>query len=221
MLTEELINLIGVHIVAIDGFSVVVAGQILHLLIFDSAGLAESACPLPMRELTALGPTNPSVAVVWAFESMAVGAVGPLFAVAIYPEGPANRRTWRHFHVSIPAVGLGAVIFGKVQARWGSLRGQIMRQVAGLAHDAIALLKKVLADSNLVWIVHVSTSRAEQAGTYPSVSTRSQTYRIPVSMDVVSGLLRKKKLPVMENILHGASTFLTAPDSLDCVGVSD
>jgi hypothetical protein len=118
-----------------------------------------------MRELTPLGFTNPSVAEVWAFESVPIGAVGALFTVAVESKGPAYWRTWRHFHVSIPAVRFVAAVLGKVQASGSSLGDQIMGKVASIAVDAFALLKEVLAGCNLLWVVRISASWAVEAGT--------------------------------------------------------
>jgi len=164
---EELVNLIRVDIVDRP----IVAGDIIHLhVVIPSAirgvvGLSEGACPFPMRKLTPLGSTDPSVAEVWALKCVSVGAFGTLLAVTVQPKGSAHGSTWRHFHVSIPAVRVGAAVPCKVQARKDALGGQVMGKIAGITVAALPLLEEFLANSHLVGIVDISAMRALQART--------------------------------------------------------
>src|SRR4051794_18538150 len=81
-LVNELVNRVRVNIVAVDTLPIIVAGDILH---FDVRFLspAESACPLPVRKLTALGVTDARVAEVGTFEYVPVMAVGPIVTVPV------------------------------------------------------------------------------------------------------------------------------------------
>lgn len=112
-----------------------------------------------MRQFTALGITHASVAEVGTFENMAVGAACTLLAVAIEAKFSADRGSWRHLCVSEFAVRFGATVLNKVQARGGAFRGEFVRKIARVTVDAFFLLKKVLANSNLGWVVDISAPR--------------------------------------------------------------
>ena len=150
ILADELFDLVRVDVVAVDGLAVLVTGDILHdavTVIMAIAGasvagvhLAQDACPLPMKELTALGFTDARVAEVRALERMALGALGALFAEAVEAKRPAYESTWRHFGVSIPAVRVGAVILHEMQTSRRPLRRQVVGEIAGVAVCAFAFL---------------------------------------------------------------------------------
>jgi len=64
---------------------------------------------------------------------MAIRAAGTLFAVAKLAERPTYWRSWRHFHVSILAVRLHAVVLEEMQASRRSFWAEIMGKIASRA----------------------------------------------------------------------------------------
>lgn len=171
VLANKLVNLVRVHVVAVDRLPVLVAGDVFHLLVFHAGRVpaggppAEDACPLSVGELTPLDLTDARVAEVGALDGVAVRAAGALLAVAVEAEIPADGGSWGHFYVSILAVRLGATVSGKMQAGRGALRGGVMREIAVLAIEAVSLEQEILADRDFVGIVDIAAPRSLGTGT--------------------------------------------------------
>jgi hypothetical protein len=53
---------------------------------------------------------------------VALWAVGAFLAVSVQSERPADKGTWRHLGVSVVAMGVSTVAFGKVQTCRGPFR---------------------------------------------------------------------------------------------------
>lgn len=81
--------------------------------------------------------------------------------------------------MSVAAVTVGAISFGKVEAGWGSLWRKIVRQVASISILAETLQQIVETNRNLGRIVSVATFWALVAGSYRS---RLADTRLPPSL---------------------------------------
>ena len=91
---------------------------------------------------------------------MAVSAAGTLLAIAVETKLSADGGSWRHFCVSEFAVRFGATVLKEVQARRGAFSGEIVREIARVTVNALALLEKILANGNLGRVVDVSAPGA-------------------------------------------------------------
>ena len=172
-----------------------------------------------MWQFTTLGFTHAGIAEVRAFEDVSLGTLGALVAITIDAESAAYRGSWRHLHMSIPAVRVRTITFGKVQASGGAFGAKVMREITRIPKGAFSLLEKVLAGGDPLRVMKIAAPRAVGAGTWVSVSG-DRYLDLPNSSrsDVVLGvvcLFGEMELPVMENILQGTSTFLTAPVCLE------
>jgi hypothetical protein len=119
ILSDELFDLVRVHIVAVNRVSIFVTGDIVHLVLVvgilgATVGLSEDACPLSMKKLTTLGFTDARVAEVGTLEGVTLGACRTLLTVAIYTKGATYRCTWRNFDMSISAAWVGAAVLHKM-----------------------------------------------------------------------------------------------------------
>jgi hypothetical protein len=152
-LTDELFDLVGVDVIAIHRISILIAGQVVHVIVLGhgiaSIGLAKDACPLSVEELTALGLTDPGVAEVRALEDVTFQARCPLLAVAVDAKRSTDKGTWEHFDVSIAAAGVGAAIFGKMQTMGGAFSSEIMGKITSLSIEARPPLQEILAGGHL------------------------------------------------------------------------
>lgn len=135
--TDELIDLIRVHIVATDGFSIIIiiiTINIFHgvIVVGDAAEavvvlFALHTCFLAMEKLATLGLTDARVAKVRTLKGMALGARSTFLAVTVKAKGPTYRSTWSNLSVSILAVGVSTLVSQEMQASRHALGGHIVR----------------------------------------------------------------------------------------------
>lgn len=174
-----------------------------------------------MQKLTSLVLAAARVAEVGAFENMSPGARRSPFTVATEAERLANGSTWVCFGVSIVAVRVGTVTFGKMQTVRDAFGCKFMGEVARLAAGALPVLEEVFACGHLGRVVLVPARRPLGAGTcgYSSAVPDASYRDVCGIRELVQSKLRIKYLPVVEKILHGSS-FLTTPDRLTRVSGS-
>lgn len=137
ILVDELIDLVGIHLVRRDRIVVVVVTR--HVIVISALALAvrqfagsgarfaEDACPLSVGKLTAFVVTNAGVAEIGAFKAVTVKAADALVAVSIEAEITADGGTCRQYTVSIRAIGLGAVATFKMNTMRRALGGKLVR----------------------------------------------------------------------------------------------